>query len=233
MLNPLEVTRQVERIVSRKMDRKYYRFRTSKFYGGIATAECVGCNLVCSVCPGKNYNRKPEEHGKFYSPKEVVDRLVKIAKKNDFNHCQISGGEPTISWSHLLRVLKLLSKTGLGVILETNGILIGYNDSYANQLSDYKNVQIKVSFKGATPEEFSKVTGAGPNFFELQIFALKNLSSAGVPCNAAVMKTFSRPESIERLRDRLETINPSLYDIEEEAVDICVPKTSSRARNSV
>jgi len=219
MLNPIEISSQIDKVVSRGLERKYYRFRAAKFYGGIATADCIGCNLSCLFCWSWKYNSKPETCGEFYSPKQVADKLVEIAKKKNFHQCRISGGEPTINWQHLIKVLEHLSKTGLNLILETNGILIGYNEEYAKQLSDYKDfIHVRVSFKGSTPEEFSKLTGAGPDFFELQIHALKNLNSANIPCHPAIMKSFSKPESIERLRDRLETINPSFYDIEEESL---------------
>jgi uncharacterized Fe-S cluster-containing radical SAM superfamily protein len=219
MLDPLEITKQVEKVISKGLDKKYYRFRAAKFYGGIATADCVGCNLSCLFCWNWNYNKNPEKYGNFYSPKDVVEKLVEIAKKKNYHQCRISGGEPTINWQHLLKVLEYLSKVGLNLILETNGILIGYNEEYAKQLSDYRDsIHVRVSFKGATPEEFSKLTGSKPEFFELQIQALKNLNNANIPCHPAIMKSFSKPESIERLRDRLETINPSFYDIEEEAL---------------
>ena len=217
MFNPIETAKQIEKIVSKNLDRKYYRFRSAKFYGGIATSDCVGCNLSCIFCWSQKYNSNPEKYGNFYSPKSVVEKLSSIAKKKNYRQCRISGGEPTLNWQHLLKVLEHLSKTGLSLILETNGILIGYNESYASQLSDYKDlIHVRVSLKGASPGEFSKLTGASPEFFELQIQALKNLANSNVPCRPAVMISFSKPETIERLRDRLETINPRFYDIEEE-----------------
>jgi len=219
MLNPIEISSQIEKVVSRGLDKKYYRFRSAKFYSGISTADCMGCNLSCLFCWSWKYNKKPEAYGEFYSPKQVADKLVEIAKKKNYHQCRISGGEPTINWQHLMKVLEYLSKTGLKLILETNGILIGYNEEYAKHLIDFSDfIHVRVSFKGATPEEFSKLTGAEPEFFELQIHALKNLNNFNIPCHPAIMKSFSKPESIERLRDRLETINPSFYDIEEEVV---------------
>jgi uncharacterized Fe-S cluster-containing radical SAM superfamily protein len=222
MLNPIEDSKKLEKIVAKSFERKYSKFRTSEFYGGIATADCVGCDLACSYCGNKRCNSKPEECGKFYLPKEVSDKLEKIAKKKGYNHCRIGGGEPFISMGHMIKVLEHLSRTGLSVIIETNGILIGYNESYAKQLSQFKDfLSIKVEIKGTNKEEFSKLTGASPEFFELQIHALKNLTNHGVRCRPSLIKNFSKPESIERLRDRLETINPSFYDIEEETLAAC------------
>ena len=70
--------------------------------------------------------------------------------------------------------------------------------------------------KGSSREEFSKLTGAKPEFFEVQIEALKNLISNKIPCHPAVMMSFSNLDSLRYLRDRLETINQSFYDFEEE-----------------
>lgn len=208
MINPVETAQAVEKSVSKNSSRKYSIFEASPLYGGVASAECVGSDLFPSA----------ENKDDFYSPKAVAKKLEEIAKKNGFRQCRIGGGEPAINWKHLIKVLELISKTGLHMTLETDGILIGCNENYAKQLSKYENLQVKVIFRGATPEEFSRTTGAGREFFEFQVHALKNLFKAGVPSHPTVVKGLSRPESIERLRDRLETINPSFYDIEEESL---------------
>jgi uncharacterized Fe-S cluster-containing radical SAM superfamily protein len=219
MFDPLELAKQTEEIVCKSSGKKFYRFRPAKFYGGIATADCVGCCLRCLFCWSWNTVTQADKVGKFYSPKEVANNLISIARKHNFNQIRISGNEPTIGFKHLLDILENLKNSKLKFILETNGILIGYNESYVKELSKYKDfLHVRISLKGTTPEEFSKLTGAKPEFFELQIQALKNLISAEIPCHPAVMISFSQPESIERLRDRLETINHSLYDFEEETL---------------
>jgi uncharacterized Fe-S cluster-containing radical SAM superfamily protein len=62
---------------------------------------------------------------------------------------RISGGEPTLAKEHLLKVLDLISRD-FQFILETSGILFGYDDDYARALSKYSNVYVRVSFKGTT-----------------------------------------------------------------------------------
>jgi uncharacterized Fe-S cluster-containing radical SAM superfamily protein len=32
-------------VICKGNKRKYYRFRAGRFYGGIATADCMGCNM--------------------------------------------------------------------------------------------------------------------------------------------------------------------------------------------
>nr|MBA4404840.1 radical SAM protein [Nanoarchaeum sp.] len=81
MFDPLELTRKMEEIVCKNLEKKYYRFRPAKFYGGISTSDCVGCNLRCIFCWSWKYNTNPEKYGNFYSPKDVAEKLVTIAKK--------------------------------------------------------------------------------------------------------------------------------------------------------
>jgi uncharacterized Fe-S cluster-containing radical SAM superfamily protein len=85
-------------------------------------------------------------------------------------------------------------------ILETNGILIGHDESYARELSRFKNLYVRVSLKGTAEEEFSRLTGCSPEGFGLQIKAVENLYQAGVEVQPAVMVSFSSAEGIEAYR---------------------------------
>lgn len=44
--DPLRRLLQVENLVMDSGRRKYYRFRLGKFYGGIVTADAVGCTRL-------------------------------------------------------------------------------------------------------------------------------------------------------------------------------------------
>ncbi|MFN3396609.1 MAG: radical SAM protein [Thermodesulfovibrionales bacterium] len=208
--------------------RKYYRFRPSRFYGGISTADCVGCCLRCVFCWAWNIVSKPIEHGEFYSPEDVARRLTKIAEKKRLNQMRISGNEPTICWEHLIRVLELIDKKYL-FILETNGILIGRNEGYARDLSRFKNLHVRVSLKGSCNEEFSRLTGAVPEGFDLQINALENLMLRGVRVHPACMISFSSQENIKSSRKRLRAIHPAFEDFEVEEL-ILYPHVEERLK---
>jgi len=80
MFDPVRLAELTEKDVCRDDLRKYYRFRPSRFYGGISTADCVGCCLRCVFCWSWQEVVRPEEHGKFYTPEDVAGRLVSIAK---------------------------------------------------------------------------------------------------------------------------------------------------------
>ena len=209
MYDPLEVSAKVEKIVARDGERKYYRFRPAPFYGGIATADCVGCNLSCAFCWSLSPRQNPEKAGRFYSPGQVLDKLCAIASKRGFSQLRVSGNEPTIGKQHLLRLLELVGQTNYTFILETNGILLGADASYARAMADL-NVHVRVSLKGCDPEQFSLLTGAKPEAFALQLTALRNLLDAGVKCHAAIMQEFAPDEKLTVLKEQLAAIDRRL-----------------------
>jgi uncharacterized Fe-S cluster-containing radical SAM superfamily protein len=214
-MDPLELAERVREVVGSGEKRKYYRFRPAPYYGGIATADCVGCCIKCLFCWSWHIIVQPEKVGRFYSPEEVVRNLTSIARKKGFHQVRISGNEPTLHRSHLLRVLQLLPKE-IHFILETNGILIGHDSSYAKDLSCFSNLYVRVSLKGACPEDFARLTGATPEGFDLQLKALENLVEEGIDCFPAVMVNFSIQKEIQKLRQRLKAIRPDFADFEEE-----------------
>ncbi|MCW1296535.1 MAG: radical SAM protein [Candidatus Parvarchaeota archaeon] len=211
MYDALERTKEIRKIVCRNNERKYYRFRAARFYGGIATADCVGCNLNCFYCWSFYPRNNPEKFGKFYSPEEVAKKLIKIAEANNYKNVRISGNEPTICKDHLIKIIELIPEKFL-FILETNGILIGSDEEYAKALSKFKNLHVRVSLKGATPEIFSKITGAMKENFYLQIKALENLEKNRVSYHAAIMIEFADNESQEKLKKELDKINPKIFE---------------------
>ncbi len=226
MYDPLELARQTAKIVCQGTARKYYRFRPARFYGGIATADCLGCNPRCAFCWAWGQLHQVHKLGQFYGPEEVAKRLAAIARKKGFSQVRISGNEPTLGSPHLLEVLSHLPKH-LAFILETNGIILGAEAQWAKELAAFPQVFARVSLKGCTPEEFSHLTGAVQEGFALQLQALEHLLAAGVDCHAAVMVSFSPAESRERLRRRLSSIHPALGDFEPEEL-ILYPAVAAR-----
>ena len=217
MDDPIKRSEDVAGIVSKGDLRKYYRFRPARFYGGIATADCVGCSLRCLFCWSWHEVIRPEICGQFYSPGQAAKKLLGIAAKKQFQRVRISGNEPTLAREHLLKVLELIP-SHIQFVLETNGILIGHDETYAKELSRFKNLYVRVSLKGATEEEFSRHTGCAPEGFRLQLKALENLYRAGVEVQPAVMVSFSPAEKIKVLCETLGLIDPALRDIEVEGL---------------
>jgi uncharacterized Fe-S cluster-containing radical SAM superfamily protein len=94
--------------------------------------------------------------------------------------------------------------------------LIGHDPSYAKDLSHFPNLYVRVSLKGACPEDFSRLTKAKSEGFEYPFKALEYLLKEGVDCFPAVMANFSSQEELKRLRRRLKEIRPDFEDFEEE-----------------
>ena len=222
--DPVERHRQIENLVIQgKIGgdlKKYYRFRHDRWYGGIITADCAGCGLTCKFCwVRKESILEGREPGEFLKPEEVAGRFLKLMKENRVNQGRISGGEPTIGRSHLFHILNVFQHKRVRFILETNGILIGEDESYAQELALYPFVHARVSFKGCNEEEFTRLTGADSSGFHLQLNALRNLKRAGVSVHPAVMLSFSEREAVDHLYSAIWKIDPILHsEIEEEKV---------------
>jgi uncharacterized Fe-S cluster-containing radical SAM superfamily protein len=195
--------------------RRYYRFRPARFYGGIGTADCLGCCLRCLFCWSWDKVMRPGRYGTFYPPHQVAANLKRIAYKKGFSQVRISGNEPTLARDHLLQVLEQIP-AHLLFILETNGILIGHDATYARDLSRFENLYVRVSIKGTSEAEFTRLTGANPAGFGLQIQALENIARFNVSGHPAVMASFSSPENIKALRTRLREIHKDFEDFEVE-----------------
>jgi len=207
----------MERLVTREADgfheRKYWRFRFDRWYGGIVTADAVGCGLTCKFCwVSDKVVFRPAETGKFYSPKQVAEILVEMAEKRNLRQLRVSGGEPTLGKQHLMQLLEHLQGHGLLFILETNGVLIGHDSNYAEGLSRYPFVHVRVSLKGCNEKEFAVLTNAKEEGFKLQLKALENLVKNRVRCHPAVMASFSPRKSVRQLLQRLREIHPKLAE---------------------
>jgi len=229
--DPVKTHLRLERYVVRGDLRKYYRFRADRWYGGIATADCVGCGLFCKFCwVSDKVRMNPSKVGGFYRPGEVAERLLTLAMKKGTDQVRLSGGEPTIGKSHLLKLLEELDGKGCKFILETNGIMIGFDEDYAAKLSKYGFIHVRVSLKGCNESEFQMLTGADPDGFRLQLKALENLVRAGVSCHPSVMTSFSSDESFKELLERLAEIDESLVDEVEIEELILYPHVVERLR---
>ncbi len=229
LYDPADLAREMARIVLNNGRRKYYRLaRAGHWYGGIATADCCGCNLKCLFC----WSGKPRDHaatiGTFYEAFEVARALTATARKHRYGLVRISGNEPTLGKNHLLRVIHAVKQAGLAFILETNGLLVDL--PLAKALSVYSNLHVRVSLKGTDGEEFSRLTGARPEAFRQQLMALQNLLVAGVSCHPAVMTSFSPSEKVVRLREKLRAISPDLESNLEVETIILYPHVIKRLR---
>ena len=239
--DPLELARETAKIVTREglegLERKYTGFYSVPVYQGIATGYAAGCCLRCIYC-WSNWSRDfPEKYGTFYSPKQAAEKLFKAAERGityseswrkripEVNKLRVSGCEPTIGKEHMLKLLEQAEHSGYPFYLETNGILFGADRDYVKKISKFSRfIYVRVSFKAATPEGFTKRTGAIGRFYGLPFNALKYLLDEGIHARAVAM-TDSKvmPEEERRiLIGKLNEIDPSArysQTLEEERID--------------
>jgi len=214
--DPLETAAEISNVVCRGTSRKYYRFRRTKFYGGCATADAVGCNLDCFYCYVNYPRRHPwDPRWKFYDPEHVARKLAEMSR--GLRTARLSGCEPTLCPGHLIGVVETFERKAGDVtfVLETNGTLIGAGKVPLNELADVGNVHVRLCLKGCDERSFHEVTGADPAGFELQIRAIEKLMSSGVPFHVALPDVFTR-EEIEKLMELLVDLglDPTRLEVE-------------------
>lgn len=227
----LAIEKLVTRIGTEGLERKYYRVRPARWYGGIVTADCVGCGLLCRFCWVSNaVMNRPNDVGAFYTPKGIADNMVSLAKKCNLDLLRLSGGEPTIGKQHLFELLENLKGKGYRFILETNGILIAHDEGYAENLAEYNFIHVRVSLKGCDENEFALLTGAKAEGFALQLRALEKLVDVKVSCHPSVMASFSPRKKLQSLIERIEQISPKLAEETEIEELILYPHVVKRLR---
>jgi uncharacterized Fe-S cluster-containing radical SAM superfamily protein len=215
--DPLELTRIVEKAVSRNDERKYYRFRYDRWYGGIVTADVVGCNLRCGFCWAWRYTwANYDKVGRFYSYRDVCEILVSMARRRGLSQVRVSGGEPTIAFNHLVKLIECVVSEGLHFVLETNGIVIGASEENARKIASFHgtSIEVRVSVKGTSPDEFYYITKAKPSTWWLQLKALELLVREGLEPGdevyPAVMLSFTDDRGVKRFKRILASIHPKL-----------------------
>ena len=172
--------------------RLYSKYRAAPYYGGIATADAVGCSFLCAYCWNYSRNEDPTRFGRFFSPENVAFKLLEIARKRSFSLFRVTGSEPILgetSFNHLIDVIELIldAQPGSNFILETNGLMLGYKKELARRLN-LPRVLVRIAIKGVNPESFEKISGAERRFFRYPLFALRALEQMGVKAWPALME---------------------------------------------
>lgn len=205
--DPIKRAREVEKTVMKGNSRLYYRFRPAPYYGGIATADAMGCSFLCAYCWNYNRNLNPKQFGKFYSPEAVSSNLLRIADKKSINLFRITGSEPIlgeVSFKHLIEVIKEIfkKKAWYKFVIETNGLVLGYRNDLIKYLK-FPNLRVRIAIKGVDEKSFESITGAKKDFFLYPIKAIKELQKGHIKTWPAVMEDLFMDSEIESLRDIL------------------------------
>jgi uncharacterized Fe-S cluster-containing radical SAM superfamily protein len=182
--DPIQRASETEAVVMQERKRKYYRFRASRHYGGVVTADAVGCPFLCAYCWNYARNESPARFGEFCSAGDVVERLTSIAHRKSIRLFRMSGAEPvlgTTSFDHLLQVV-----AAGRFIIETNGLILGARPDLVERLGGL-DVAVRISIKGWDGPSFERISGAQREFFRYPLIALKTLIGAGVDAWPAMM----------------------------------------------
>ena len=228
--DPIALAVATEKVVIAGNRRKYANLaRPLRFYGGTSSATEVGCNLRCKFCFSDRPVRKPGTTGKFYTPQQVFDALDASAKKHGHKLISASASEGTLGRQHLFELLELVDQSEYVYVLETNGMTLS-DAEFAQQLTRFSNLHVRVSIKGTNPEEYARLTGAIPSSYELPYRALKHLIDARVSCNACLSLSFSTKSGLDQAKARLAAVHPGLLiSLEEEYITL-FPKVAKRLR---
>jgi len=227
--DPIKLTQKMESIVVDGNRRKYAKLsRPLRFYGGTTSAVEVGCNLRCKFCFSDKPVFRPQATGKFYTPEQVFNALDKGARRYGHKLISASASEGTLGREHLFELLELVDQSDYVYILETNGMTLGNDEEFAQQLARFKNLHVRVSIKGTDKDEFHQLTNAIPTSYELPFKALRYLIDAGVSCNACVMISFSDEEGIRAVENKLSEIRPGLLKSLEKEHITPFPKVARR-----
>ena len=227
--DPIALAAATEKVVVAGNRRKYASLaRPLRFYGGTTSATEVGCNLRCAFCFSDKPVRKPGSTGRFYTPQEVFNALTASAQRHGHKLISASASEGTLGRQHLLELLELVDQSPYVYVLETNGMTLGDDPEFAQQLARFRNLHVRVSIKGTNPEEYHTLTGARASSYALPFRALGHLIDAGVSCNACVMISFSSKEGIQEVKERLAKVQPGiLKSLELEKITL-FPKVAQR-----
>jgi uncharacterized Fe-S cluster-containing radical SAM superfamily protein len=189
--DPVRRSGEMESLVMKGEKRLYYKFRAAPYYGGIATADAVGCSFLCAYCWNYGRNEDPSRHGTFYAAEEVADNLLRISRRRGFHLFRVTGSEPVLggaSLAHFLKVLDFVFREDrrFRFVLETNGLMLGFRPELGEKLR-YENLLVRIALKGTDPLSFERISGAAREFFPYPLFALKNLQRQNVKAWPALM----------------------------------------------
>ncbi len=114
--DPIQRSEEAEKLVMRGDRRLYYKFRAAPYCGGIATADAVGCSFLCACCWNYGRNENPARFGKFFSPEDVADNLLKIARR--FGRAEINELRKTLVENGIQAELELERLEAYPFVLE-------------------------------------------------------------------------------------------------------------------
>ena len=139
-----------------------------------------GCNLACRHCwiapkyqgRGKKGKKNPAPYLDF----ELFTSIIAQAKPLGHTSVKLTGGEPLLH-PDIRRILEHLKEQGLGVTVETNGVLC--TKELARAIASCRNPFVSVSLDGVDAPTHEWVRGV-PGSFKAAVRGVRNLVAAGL-----------------------------------------------------
>ena len=132
------------------------------------------CDLGCPVCfasSGKSAPPDPTHEDLAF----LFDRVLQASGQCNI---QLSGGEPTVR-DDLPDIIRLAKSKGFPFVqLNSNGLRIGREPGYAQQLAEAGLSSVFLQFDGTEDDIYTALRGRP--LFDLKLDAIDNLSEAGI-----------------------------------------------------
>ncbi len=156
----------------------------------------AGCNLRCRHCWFVPETQEaPQTRGGVEF--DLFEHIIRQATAMGVGGVKLTGGEPLLH-PRIKNILELLLEENLGLMLETNGILL--TPELARLLARFPSVQVSVSLDSPEAGVHEWVRGR-PGCFAETLKGMAHLAEAGVPFQ--VIMTLMR-----RNREQMEAIIP-------------------------
>ena len=161
------------------------------------------CELGCTTCYISS-----DKSGKYLSLAKI-DEMLDFIVDSEYGKAeiiQISGGEPA-THPDILKILELTKTKNIKfMMLNTNGIRIGEDEKFAEQLAAFKGgFEVYLQFDGLKEETYRKLRGK--DLLEIKKRAIKNLHKYGIPVTlvSVIEKGTNDDEIGDLIRFGLET----------------------------
>lgn len=162
-----------------------------RYYLGLEPA----CNLQCSFCGPRDLHSSQKRP----TPQFEAFLIKQIADSGAFQ-VQLTGGEICLRGWDLLRTIEQISARDMGILISTNGVWdhISNPEQFAQALSEYPIVQLKVSIEG-NEELHDNMRGKGT--YRKALRTLYLLSDAGLPVriNATIFRSSCNETQLRHL----------------------------------
>jgi 7,8-dihydro-6-hydroxymethylpterin dimethyltransferase len=132
------------------------------------------CNLRCPVC----FAEAEKDRGKDPDLDEIADWYRMLKSRGIPYNIQLSGGEPTVR-EDLPTIISMGQQFGFSYIqLNTNGIRLGHDPSYAKTLKYAGLSTVFLQFDGTTDAIYEKIRGK--SLLKIKTTAIENCANAGL-----------------------------------------------------